>query len=77
MKKAHKAQAGSLCHQGFRTFERSLLLKIPKKIHTPIKGIMMTDDLDNPNNFGGTGFQPVQSFQNYQGKRTGLDMSLI
>jgi hypothetical protein len=25
---------------------------------------------------GGTGFQPVQSFQNHQGKRTGLDMSL-
>ena len=25
---------------------------------------------------GGTGFQPVQSFQNHLGKRTGLDMSL-
>jgi hypothetical protein len=36
----------------------------------------MTEDLDKPKNFGGTGFQPVQSFQNYQTKRTGLDMRL-
>jgi hypothetical protein len=36
----------------------------------------MTDDFDNPNNFGGTGFQPVHSLQ-ITGKPTRLDVSLI
>ena len=67
MRKTHNAQVENLCHQGFRTFERSLLLKIPNSIHTLTKGMMLTDDLDNSKNFGGTGFQPV---------RTVVDLSL-
>jgi hypothetical protein len=78
MKEANRAQAGSLCHQGFRIFEPSLLLKIPKIISI-INGMMIFDNIDNlKKHFGSTGFQPVHSFQS-PGKadRAGHKLDLI
>jgi hypothetical protein len=60
MKRPNEAQVENLCHLVYWTFGRSWFLKIPQRILFPINGLMMIDNLDNPKDSGGTGFQPVQ-----------------